>query len=135
VLLLMHNVAGGMVVYPEMIRRRLMEELPFMATENLMMRAVKRGGDRQDLHERVRVHSIEAGRQVKQLGRPNDLMDRIAADAAFGVTRDELEEDLRPELYVGRAPQQVDEFLAEWVEPVLARYPDAARASAPELRV
>lgn len=134
-LLLMHNVARGMVVYPEMIRRRLMDELPFMATENLMMRAVKKGGDRQDLHERVRVHSIEAGRQVKQHGRPNDLMDRIAADAAFGVTRGELEEDLRPELYVGRAPGQVDEFLAEWVAPVLARYPEAARESAPELRV
>lgn len=134
-LLLMHNVARGMVVYPEMIQRRLMDELPFMATENLMMRAVKKGGDRQDLHERVRVHSIEAGRQVKQHGRPNDLMDRIAADAAFGVTRAELDDDLRPELYVGRAPQQVDEFLAEWVAPVLARYPEAARESAPELRV
>lgn len=135
VLLLMHNVASGMVVYPEMIRRRLMEELPFMATENLMMRAAKRGGDRQDLHERVRVHSIEAGRQVKQHGLPNDLMDRIAADDAFGVTRAELEEDLRPELYVGRAPQQVDEFLEEWVAPVLARYPEAAGGAAPELRV
>jgi adenylosuccinate lyase len=135
VLLLMHNVASGMVVYPEMIRRRLMEELPFMATENLMMRAAKKGGDRQDLHERVRVHSIEAGRQVKQHGLPNDLMDRIAGDAAFGVTRAELEEDLRPELYVGRAPAQVDEFLEEWVAPVLARYPDAVGGAAPELKV
>jgi adenylosuccinate lyase len=135
ILLLMHNVASGMVVYPEMIRRRLMEELPFMATENLMMRAVKRGGDRQDLHERVRVHSLEAGRQVKMHGRPNDLMDRIAADPAFGVSRAELDEDLRPELYVGRAPQQVSEFLAEWVQPVLDRYPEALGGSAPELRV
>ncbi|HEV3048771.1 MAG TPA: adenylosuccinate lyase [Longimicrobium sp.] len=135
VLLLMHNVASGMVVYPEMIRRRLMEELPFMATENLMMRAAKKGGDRQDLHERVRVHSIEAGRQVKQHGLPNDLMDRIAADAAFGVTRAELEEDLRPELYVGRAPAQVDEFLEEWVAPVLSRYPDAVGGATPELKV
>lgn len=135
VLLLMHNVASGMVVYPEMIRRRLMEELPFMATENLMMRAAKRGGDRQDLHERVRVHSIAAGRQVKQHGLPNDLMDRIAADAAFGVSREELEEDLRPELYVGRAPAQVDEFLDEWVAPVLARYPDAIGEATPELKV
>jgi adenylosuccinate lyase len=135
VLLLMHNVASGMVVYPEMIRRRLMEELPFMATENLMMRAARKGGDRQDLHERVRVHSIEAGRQVKQHGLPNDLMDRIAGDAAFGVTRAELEEDLRPELYVGRAPAQVDEFLEEWVAPVLARYPDAVGGAAPELKV
>ena len=135
VLLIVHNVASGMVVYPEMIRRHLMEELPFMATENLMMRAAKRGGDRQELHERVRVHSIAAGREVKQHGRPNDLMDRIAADAAFGVSREELEEDLRPELYVGRAPAQVDEFLAEWVAPVLARYPDAVGEAAPELKV
>ncbi|HEX2209643.1 MAG TPA: adenylosuccinate lyase [Longimicrobium sp.] len=135
VLLLMHNVASGMVVYPEMIRRRLMDELPFMATENLMMRATRKGGDRQDLHERVRVHSIEAGRQVKQHGLPNDLMDRIAGDPAFGVTRAELQEDLRPELYVGRAPAQVDEFLEEWVAPVLARYPDAVGGAAPELKV
>jgi adenylosuccinate lyase len=135
VLLLLHNVASGMVVYPQMIRRRLMEELPFMATENLLMRAAKRGGDRQDLHERVRVHSNAAGREVKEHGRPNDLMDRIAADPAFGVTRAELEEDLRPELYVGRAPAQVDEFLAEWVEPALARYPGAAGEDAPELKV
>ncbi len=140
VLLIVHNVASGMVVYPEMIRRHLMEELPFMATENLMMRAAKRGGDRQELHERVRRHSIEAGREVKQHGRPNDLMDRIAADAAFGVTRAELEEDLRPELYVGRAPEQVDEFLQEWVRPALERHaaragggrPRPARLSAPD---
>ena len=135
VLLLMHNVAGGMVVHREMIRRRLMEELPFMATENLMMRAARRGGDRQELHERVRRHSVAAGHRIKAEGLPNDLLDRIAADDAFGVTRAELEEDLRPELYVGRAPQQVDEFLAEWVAPVLARYPDAVGGAAPELKV
>lgn len=134
-LLLMHNVASGMVVYPEMIRRHLMEELPFMATENLMMRAVKRGGDRQELHERVRRHSVAAGHEIKANGRPNDLLDRIAADEAFGVRREELEEDLRPDLYVGRAPQQVDEFLAEWVQPVLDRYPEALGGAAPELRV
>jgi adenylosuccinate lyase len=135
VLLLMHNVAGGMVVHPEMIRRRLMEELPFMATENLMMRAARRGGDRQDLHERVRRHSVAAGHRIKAQGLSNDLLDRIAADPAFGATRAELEEDLRPELYVGRAPEQVDEFMEEWVDPVLARYPEAAGGAAPELRV
>ncbi|MEW5928844.1 MAG: adenylosuccinate lyase [Gemmatimonadota bacterium] len=135
VLLIVHNVASGMVVYPEMIRRRLMEELPFMATENLMMRASKRGGDRQELHERVRRHSIEAGREVKQHGRPNDLMDRIAADPAFGVTRAELEEDLRPELYVGRAPEQVDEFLQEWVRPALERHAGELEEGAPALHV
>jgi adenylosuccinate lyase len=135
ILLIAHNVSRGMVVYPEMIRRRLMEELPFMATENLMMRAVKRGGDRQELHEAVRQHSVAAGREIKQHGRPNDLIDRIAGDPAFGVTRAEIEEDLRPELYVGRAPEQVDEFLAEWVQPVLDRYPEASGELAPELRV
>lgn len=135
VLLLLHNVATGMVVHPEMIRRRLMEELPFMATENLMMRAARRGGDRQELHERIREHSVAAGRRIKSEGLPNDLLDRIAADEAFGVTRAELDDEMRPERYVGRAPEQVDEFLAEWVEPVLARYPEAAEAGRPELRV
>jgi adenylosuccinate lyase len=135
ILLIQHNVAAGMVVNPEMIRRRLMEELPFMATENLMMRSVKRGGDRQDLHERVRRHSVEAGNRVKQQGMPNDLLDRIADDAAFGVTRAELEDELRPERFVGRAPEQVDEFLADWVEPVLQRYSADVPARAPELHV
>jgi adenylosuccinate lyase len=135
ILLIQHNVAAGMVVYPEMIRRRLMEELPFMATENLMMRSVKRGGDRQELHERVRRHSVEAGRRIKEEGLPNDLLDRIAADEAFGVSRAELDEELRPERYVGRAPEQVDAFLAEWVEPVLARYASELDTRAPELRV
>ena len=106
-----------------------------MATETLMMRAVKRGGDRQELHERVRRHSVAAGQEIKQHGRANDLVDRIAGDPAFGVTRAEIEEDLRPELYVGRAPQQVDEFLEEWVRPVLERHPASAETGAPELRV
>ncbi|MBW3628817.1 MAG: adenylosuccinate lyase [Gemmatimonadetes bacterium] len=135
ILLILHNVSAGLVVYPEMIRRHLMEELPFMATENLMMRAVKKGGDRQDLHERVRRHAIAAGARVKQEGLENDLLDRIAGDSAFGVTRPELEDELRPELYVGRAPEQVDEFLAEWVAPVLERHAAAVDQSAPELHV
>lgn len=135
VLLLLHNIARGMVVYPEQIRRRLLEELPFMATENLMMRAAKHGGDRQELHERVRRHSVEAGARIKREGLPNDLLDRLAADPAFGVERGELEDALRPELYIGRAPEQVDAFLAEWVEPVLSRYPYAAREATPELHV
>jgi adenylosuccinate lyase len=135
ILLIQHNVAAGLVVYPRMIRRRLMEELPFMATENLMMRSVKRGGDRQELHERVRQHSVAAGQRIKGEGLPSDLLDRIAADEAFGVTRDELEDALRPELYVGRAPQQVVEFLAEWVEPVLAKYAGDLGTATPELHV
>jgi adenylosuccinate lyase len=134
VLLILHNVSSGLVVYPEMIRRRLMEELPFMATENLMMRAAKRGGDRQDLHERVRRHAVAAGNRIKREGLPGDLLDRIAADEAFGVSRAELEEDLQPERYVGRAPEQVDEFLAEWVDPVIERYGSELDAT-PDLRV
>ncbi|CAN5624801.1 adenylosuccinate lyase [soil metagenome] len=135
VLLLLHNIAGGMVVYPEQIRRRLMEELPFMATENLMLRAARRGGDRQELHERVRRHSVAAGARIKQQGPPNDLLDRLAGDPAFGVERAELDEALRPELYIGRAPEQVDAFLEEWVDPVLARYPGANTQAVPELHV
>jgi adenylosuccinate lyase len=135
ILLILHNVVSGLVVYPEMIRRRLMEELPFMATENLMMRSVKRGGDRQELHEKVRRHAIAAGERVKTQGLENDLLDRIAADPAFGVTRSELEDELRPERFVGRAPEQVDQFLAEWVEPVLKRYAEDSQQGTPELHV
>ncbi|CAN5683195.1 adenylosuccinate lyase [soil metagenome] len=135
ILLLQHNVASGLVVYPEMIRRRLLEELPFLATENLMMRAVRRGGDRQELHERVRRHSLAAGARIKQEGAVSDLLERIAGDPAFGVTTAELEEELRPERYVGRAPEQVDDFLEEWVAPVLERYSAEAGARAPDLRV
>jgi adenylosuccinate lyase len=135
ILLILHNVTSGLVVYPEMIRRRLMDELPFMATENLMMRSVKRGGDRQELHERVRRHAIAAGERVKQHGLENDLLDRIAADPAFGVTREELEEELRPERFVGRAPEQVDQFLTDWVDPVLARYEADINLETPELHV
>jgi adenylosuccinate lyase len=135
ILLIMHNVASGLVVYPEMIRRRLMEELPFMATENLMMRSAKRGGDRQELHERVRQHSVAAGARVKGEGLENDLLDRIAGDPAFAVSREELEEELRPEKYIGRAPEQVDEFLAEWVDPVLQRHASELTRETPALHV
>ncbi len=113
------NVADGLVVYPKVIEQRLMKELPFMATENIMMDAVKRGGNRQELHERIRVHSMEAGRIVKLEGGENDLLERIAGDPAFGVTLDELKALIRPENYVGRAPQQVEEFLRDEVAPVI----------------
>ncbi len=116
------NVADGLVVYPKVIEQRLRRELPFMATENIMMDAVKRGGDRQELHERVRVHSMEASRVVKAEGGENDLLQRIAADPAFGVTLEELEQLIVPEKYVGRAPEQTADFLAEEVQPVLDRY-------------
>lgn len=116
------NVVDGLVVYPKVIRQRLMKELPFMATENIMMDAVKRGGNRQELHERIRVHSMEAGRQVKVEGGENDLLERIAADETFGVTLDELRDILDPAKYVGRSPEQVTEFLSECVNPVLEQY-------------
>ena len=116
------NVADGLVVYPRVIRERLLKELPFMATENIMMDAVKRGGNRQELHERIRVHSMAAARAVKEEGRENDLLARIAADPAFGVTEEELKSLIAPEKYVGRAPVQTEEFIREVVDPALAPY-------------
>ncbi len=113
------NVVDGLVVYPKVIEQRLMSELPFMATENIMMDAVKAGGDRQELHERIREHSMAAGRMVKVEGQKNDLLERIAADPAFGMTMEQLEAIMKPENFVGRAPQQVEEFLAEVVNPIL----------------
>ena len=118
------NVVDGLVVYPKVINQRLMKELPFMATENIMMDAVKRGGNRQELHERIRIHSMEAGRQVKVEGMENDLLERIAADETFGVTLDELKNILDPAKYVGRSPEQVTEFLSECVNPILKQYKD-----------
>lgn len=116
------NVAGGLVVYPKVIEKHVLEELPFMATENILMEAVKKGGDRQELHERIRIHSMEAGRQVKVEGKDNDLMERIAADKAFGMSIEELQAVLKPENYIGRASEQVDEFIRDHVRPVLEKY-------------
>ncbi len=113
------NVVDGLVVYDKVITSRLMKELPFMATENIMMDAVKRGGDRQELHELIRVHSMEAGRVVKVEGKENDLLERIAADPAFGTTMEELEAIMDPKNFVGRAPEQTEEFIAEVVNPIL----------------
>ena len=118
------NVADGMVVYPKMIEKHLMAELPFMATENIMMEAVKRGGDRQELHEKIRVHSMDAGKIVKQDGGENDLLERIANDPAFGVTLDQLKAIMKPELYVGRAPQQTEEFVENFIKPITEKYSD-----------
>ncbi len=115
------NVTDGMVVYPKVIEKHIMEELPFMATENIMMEAVKRGGDRQELHEKIRVYSMEAGKQVKVHGNKNDLVERIAADPIFGMTLEEINSVLEPKNYIGRAPQQVVDFINEHVKPVLER--------------
>ncbi len=118
------NVTAGLVVYERVVRRRVMEKLPFMATENVMMEAVKRGGDRQELHEALRTHSHAAAAKVKLEGGQNDLIDRIVADPLFPLTREEIEAQMDPALYVGRAPGQVTEFLAGPVAELLARYPD-----------
>ena len=113
------NVVDGLVVYPKVIEARLMSELPFMATENIMMDAVKKGGDRQELHEKIRQHSMAAGAVVKVEGGQNDLVDRIANDPAFMTTKDEILAILKPENFVGRAPQQTADFLKETVQPIL----------------
>lgn len=118
------NVVSGLVVYPKMIERRLMAELPFMATENIMMEAVKKGGDRQELHERIRVHSMEAGKVVKVEGGENDLLERIAADPLFGMTLPELEAVMKPENFIGRAPEQTEDFINEYIRPILEEKKD-----------
>ena len=122
ILNLYSNVADGLVVYPKVIEKHLESELPFMATENIMMDAVKRGGDRQKLHERIRVHSMAASKIVKEEGGKNDLLERIAADPAFGVSNEDLKRIVKPEKFVGRAPEQTFEFIREIVEPVLGKY-------------
>lgn len=122
ILRIYQNVAAGLVVHSKVIEKHILEELPFMATENIMMDAVKRGGNRQELHERIRVHSLEAGRNVKDLGLPNNLIDLIAEDPIFGMSKEEILAHMEPSRYIGRCPEQVDEFLQECVQPVLARY-------------
>ena len=113
------NVVDGLVVYPKVIEKHMMAELPFMATENIMMDAVKAGGDRQELHEKIRTLSMEAGRNVKERGLENNLLELIAADPAFGLSLEDLKKSMDPSRYVGRAPRQVEEFLAEVVNPIL----------------
>lgn len=113
------NITDGLVVYPRVVEANLLNELPFMATENIMMDAVKAGGDRQELHERIRTHSMAAGRQIKEEGLPNDLPARIAADPAFGLSEEEIRARLIPENYTGRAASQTEEFFRDVVDPIL----------------
>ena len=135
ILSLYANVADGLVVYPKVIEQRLRKELPFMATENIMLDAVKkRGADRQQLHEKIREHSMAASRVVKVEGGENDLLERIAADEAFGVTLEELEKILKPENYTGRAKEQTEDFLNECIKPVLEKYADV-ESDKPEINV
>ena len=118
---IMINVTSGLVVYPKIVRRRVMAELPFMASENIMMDAVERGGNRQELHEKIRTYAMQAGKQVKEEGLDNDLIERIAADPSFGLTKEDIEKTLKPELYVGRAPYQTTVYLRDVVAPVLEK--------------
>ena len=116
------NVTNGLVVYPKMVRARLMAELPFMASENIMMDAVKKGGNRQELHERIRTHAMDAGKVVKEQGGANDLLERIAADPAFGLTMEEIQKIVVPEHYTGRSSSQVVEFVENCVKPALVKF-------------
>lgn len=127
------NITNGLVVYDKVVTRRVMEKLPFMATENIMMKSVKNGGNRQELHEKLRVHSHAAAAKVKLEGGQNDLIDRIVDDPAFPITREEIESELDPKLYIGRCVSQVDEFIENEVKPVLGRlYTDEIKS---ELKV
>ena len=134
ILVLMGNIASGLEVHPARIRRRIADELPFMATEELIVRAVRAGGNRQAAHEVIRRHSMAAARAVKDDGRPNDMLERLAGDPEFGVAIDDLRSALEPARFIGRAPQQVDEFLAEVVAPIL-QSPRHAAPEREELRV
>ncbi|MCT4618682.1 MAG: adenylosuccinate lyase [Marinisporobacter sp.] len=113
------NISSGLVVYEKVIHQHVMNELPFMATENIIMEAVKRGGDRQELHEKIRVHSMEAAKQVKQEGKENDLLIRIANDETFGLSNEEISSLMDARLFIGRAPQQVIEFIGEYIQPII----------------
>ena len=113
------NVANGLVVYPKVIHSRVMSELPFMATENILMDAVKAGGDRQELHEKIRVHSMAAARVVKEEGGKNDLIERIVADPSFGLSQEDVQKILKPENFTGRAANQVEELVCDYVDPLL----------------
>ncbi|MDY3035266.1 MAG: adenylosuccinate lyase [Absicoccus sp.] len=118
------NITDGMVVYPKVVEADLLKELPFMATENIMMDAVKAGGDRQELHELIREHSMAAGKVVKEEGKPNDLIDRIAKDPKFGMTKEQIESHMEPIHYVGRSVQQTEEFFADYIDPILDKHSD-----------
>jgi adenylosuccinate lyase len=135
-LVLAENVASGLVVHPQVVLANLREELPFMDTESILMRGVEGGGDRQDLHERIRRHALSAAARIKE-GAESDLVDRLASDAAFGMDRAAIEELLEPGRFVGRAPEQVDHFLEIWVKPVIDRLAEEADRllGAPDVRV
>ncbi len=135
ILQLVLSVSSGLVVYPKVVERHLVAELPFMATETILMEAVRAGGDRQALHEAIRLHSLQAGKVVKEQGGENDLLARIETDPLFASVKDRLDELTRPERFVGRAPQQVDEFMAEVVDPLLADHAEEIEGLSGDVRV
>ncbi|MCI8630498.1 MAG: adenylosuccinate lyase [Firmicutes bacterium] len=135
ILTLYRNVVDGLVVYPKVIRKHLDDELPFMATENIMMDAVKKGGNRQELHERIRVHSMEAGKMVKMEGKQNDLLQRIANDDMFGLTMEELEAIMIPENFVGIAPEQTEDYIKNFIQPILQKNKEVLEEQGDEIRV
>ena len=135
ILTLYRNVVDGLVVYPKVIRKHLDDELPFMATENIMMDAVKKGGNRQELHERIRVHSMEAGKMVKMEGKQNDLLQRIANDDMFGLTMEELEAIMIPENFVGIAPEQTEDYIKNFIQPILQKNNEVLEEQGDEIRV
>ena len=127
ILILFENIAAGLVTYPQVISANLMSELPFMASENILMAAVAAGGDRQHLHEVIRQHSQDAAQVVKQEGKPNDLLARLKSDDAFAKV--DLDKAVDVDQFIGRAPEQVDDFIRDWVSPVREKYPDALDTS------
>lgn len=135
ILILYANITSGIVVYENVIKTNMMQELPFMGTEEIIMNAVLKGGDRQELHEKIRVYSMEAGREVKEFGRPNDLVDRIANDSSFGLTKEEILHALNPDNLCGRAPKQVEDFINTSVKPVLEKYSDLIKDIKVEVNV
>jgi adenylosuccinate lyase len=134
-LLIALNICDGLVVYPQVIMKHIHEELPFMATENILMACVKRGGDRQELHEQIRKHSMDAAKAVKDEGKPNDLLKRIAADPVFSVSEADLEKIVNVNDFIGRAPQQVVEFIEEYVDPILLKIKSITDAKQVDLHV
>ena len=135
ILILYANISSGIVVYENVIKTNMMQELPFMGTEEILMNAVLKGGDRQELHEKIRVYSMEAGREVKEFGRPNDLVDRIAKDETFGLTKEEILHILNPDHLCGRAPKQVEDFIKTKVDPILETYKDLTKGVTAEVKV
>ncbi len=135
ILMIWHNILDGLVVYPKIIERRIMSELPFMATEYIIMEGVKAGGDRQELHEQIRVHSMEAAKQVKVEGKDNDLIERIIADEAFKIDKAKLLEIMNPKNFIGMAPAQTVDFVNEEVMPILERNRELLTDSQVELKV